>query len=69
MFVSATMCFFIWKIDLLFVIRKWYEKGAELGDVDCMERIALMYENGADVEQNAEKAAEWYAKAEEASAE
>ena len=37
-----------------------------MGDATAMYNIANIYENGLGVDQDAEKAAEWYAKAEEA---
>ena len=45
---------------------EWYEKGAELGNVLSMQGLAIMYFEGNGVEQDEEKAMEWYEKAEEA---
>lgn len=44
-------------------------KGAELGNVSSMQGLAIMYFEGNGVEQDEEKAMEWYEKAEEAEAE
>ena len=45
---------------------EWYQKAAEQGNINAMNELANMYENGLGVDQDEEKAAEWHAKAEEA---
>ena len=44
---------------------EWYEKAAAQGDVDALRQLADMYEHGAGVERNHEKAAELLQKASE----
>ena len=38
-------------------------RGADLGDFDCLETIAYMYDNGLGVEKDHLEAAAWYRKA------
>lgn len=44
---------------------EWYEKAAEQENSDAMNRIGILYANGAGVEQDYTKALEWYEKAAE----
>ena len=42
---------------------KWYKKAAEFGYAYAMTAIGLMYESGYGVNQDYNKAIEWYKKA------
>ena len=45
---------------------KWYQKGAEQGDVEAQCLLAMAYEDGREgVDKNPSKAVEWYSKAAE----
>jgi len=44
----------------------WYEKAAELGDVDAMVKLGDIYQAGLGVEPNRELELKWYTKAYEA---
>ena len=43
--------------------REWYEKGANAGDSDAMNKLAAIYANGKGVPRDYAKAREWYEKA------
>ena len=43
--------------------REWYEKGANAGDSDAMNKLAAIYADGKGVTQDYAKAREWYEKA------
>lgn len=43
----------------------WYERGAQLGDSDAMNRLGLLYAEGRGVKQDNEKAVEWLEKSAE----
>ena len=42
---------------------EWYEKAAELGDLNATNDIAVLYEKGLGVEKDPTKAQEWRDKA------
>ena len=44
---------------------EWYEKSADLGNVNAMDWIGYFYKEGYEVEQDYTKALEWYEKAAE----
>lgn len=44
----------------------WYERGAEQGDGDAMNRLGLLYAEGRGVRQDNEKAVEWLEKSADA---
>ena len=44
---------------------EWFEKAAELGNVDAMGYLGYCYEYGMGVTQNYDMALEWYKKAAE----
>ena len=39
---------------------KWYEQGAQCGDLQSMHNLACCYEGGEGVEQNEDRAFYWY---------
>ncbi len=39
---------------------EWYQKGADLGSVDCMVSLAFMYEYGKGIKKDLGKAIEFY---------
>ena len=45
--------------------KEMYEKGAELGDVDCMCNLGILYYEGKGVEKDVNKAVELYRQAAE----
>ena len=46
--------------------RSWYQKGAELGDMDCQYQLGRFFQDGrGDVERDMSAAAAWYGKAAE----
>ena len=47
-------------------IAEWFEKAAEAGNIDAMEALGYLYENGIGVAANSQKAKEWNDKAAEA---
>ncbi|MBR0128725.1 MAG: sel1 repeat family protein, partial [Neisseriaceae bacterium] len=42
---------------------EWYRKAAEQGDKGAQFNLGVMYANGRGVEENLNKACEWYKKA------
>ena len=43
--------------------REWYEKAADMGSVEAMVSLGVLYANGQGVAQDYAKAREWYQKA------
>ena len=39
---------------------KWYEQGAQCGNLQSMHNLACCYEHGEGVEQNMTEAIRWY---------
>ena len=58
-FLFSTFALFSKGVDKF---NEYYKKGIRLGDIDCIKKVASMYQAGIGCEKNEEKAFEYYFK-------